>query len=65
MGNINDPMPGSTVCTWHVIIVGQVSVEEDPVMSVTDVGRIISDHHCVAWTIMSHPLKPRPHLKIR
>ena len=44
--------------TWHVVIVGEVSVEEDPVMSVADVGRVISDHHSVAWTIVGHPLKP-------
>ena len=41
-----------------MIIVGEVCVEEDPVMSVADVGRIISDYNSVSWTIVSHPLKP-------
>ena len=54
--------PGYRPHPRHVVIVGEVSVEEDSVVGVADVGWVRADHHRVAWPIVSHLLKTSPDL---
>ena len=48
----------------HVVVVGEVGVEEDPVVRVTDVSRVVPHHDSVARPVVSHLLEARPHLQV-